>query len=277
MTGRTYEALARLAHAHLDDDTARRWLALLRPAVQLVPAGPGQPVLVRLGGTPDLLEGTAWPEWPAHGPLTFIAEVDLEVLAESGLDAGLALPSEGRYLAFYFDDPEDLGVVVYPGDPETLPGSRFLHVTGTKPATDAAVELTGVQVLTWPGWEHEVLERAVLAPAGLQHLPDDFDEALTELVDTEVGEDVWGHHLGGWATPVQGPVELEVAAARLGESRYDDAHRAEADRWRPLLQVDSEEAAGTSWGDEGCLYWLARTDGSTPPAAADIGFTWQCS
>ena len=112
--------------------------------------------------------------------------------------------------------------------------------------------------------------------AGLDELPDEFDEALTEMLETELGSEVWGHHLGGWASPVQGPVELEVAETRLRRTRFGRRHHAEAERWRPLLQVDSDEVAGTSWGDIGCLYWLARTDGSLPPTADDIAFTWQC-
>lgn len=271
MTQRTRDHLAQIAHAHLDEATAERWLGLLRPAVQLQPAGAGEPVIARLAGTPALPGGVAWPEWPEHGPLTFVAEVDLEALAGTGLDAGLALPIQGRLLGFYFDDPEGLGIVVYTGDPETLPGSRLLHVVGTAPTHDSRVELAGTQVLTWPDREHPVLEQA-----GLDELPDPFDEALVELLEAELGPDVWGHHLGGWATPVQGPVELEAAEVRLGEASYDEVHDAEALRWRPLLQVDSDDAAGTSWGDAGCLYWLARTDGSTPPEESDIAFTWQC-
>jgi hypothetical protein len=271
MTGRTHDQLARLAHAHLDDTRADRWLGLLRPAVQLVPAQDGDDVVARLGGTPILPGDVAWPDWPEHGPLSFVAEVDLTALACTDLDAGLALPADGRLLAFYFDDPEGIGAVVYAGDPDSGPGSRLLHVVGTAPATDPVVELAGIEVLTWPDREHPVLEQR-----GLDRLPDRFDEALTDLLEAELGPDVWGHHVGGWANPVQGPVELEAAETRLGEATYDDAHTAEALHWRPLLQVDSDDTAGTSWGDAGCLYWLARTDGTTPPRESDIAFTWQC-
>ncbi len=273
MTSRTAAHLAEFAATHLEPDAARRWLALLRPAVQLVPARAGDPVVARLGGTPELPPGTDWPQWPGHGPLGFVAEVDLAALAATGADAGLALPTEGRLLAFYFDDPDGTGAVVLSGDPDSRPGSRLLHVDGTGPAADPAVELTAVEVLTWPGDWHPVLEQS-----GLDELPDDFAEALGQLLEDEVGVDVWGHQLGGWASAVQGPVEVEVAETHLGTATYDDAHTAEALRWRPLLQVDSDAAAGTAWGDEGCLYWLARTDGTQPPRLPDdIGFTWQCA
>nr|WP_243731867.1 YwqG family protein [Nocardioides ochotonae] len=273
VTQRRLDHLTRLAHEHLDDGAAERWLGLLRPAVQLVPAGPGDPVIARLGGTPALPEGTPWPKWPGNGPLSFVVEVDLDALAAGGLDPGLALATEGRLLGFYFDDPEGTGAIVYAGDPGSRAGARLLHVTGTPPSAGSAVELTGRQVLTWPGWEHPVLELL-----GLKEVMEPFDEVLTDLLEEEL-PDAWGHQVGGWAQPVQGPVELEAATTRLGEASYDEAHVAEAMRWRPLVQVDSDEAAGTSWGDAGCLYWLVRTDGSTPPDPADpdeIAFTWQC-
>jgi len=274
VTLRRRDHLTRLAHEHLDDDAAQRWLGLLRPAVQLVPAGAGDPVIARLGGTPALPHGTPWPQWPDNGPLSFVVEVDLAALAASDLDPGLALATEGRLLGFYFEDPEDTGAIVYAGDPGSLAGARLLHVTGTPPSAGSAVELTGRQVLTWPTWEHPV--RDLL---GLGEVLEPLDDVLMELLDEDTGPDSWGHQLGGWVHPVQGPVELEAAETRLGEATYDEAHVAEAMRWRPLLQVGSDDAAGTSWGDEGCLYWLARTDGSTLPDLADpadIAFTWQC-
>lgn len=197
-------------------------------------------------------------------------EVDLAALAATGADAGLTLPADGRLLGVYFepDAPED--PVVLPGDPETAPGSRLLRVAGTGPATEPAVELTAVQVLTWPDREHPVLARA-----GIADLPDDFEEAIGRLREDDLG-DTWGHHLGGWASPVQGPVELEAAESRLGRATYDDVHVAEALQWRPLLQVDSDLASGTGWEPASCLCWLARADGTTAPRLTDdIAFTWQ--
>lgn len=272
MTRRTHAHLSRLAHAHLDGALAERWLGALRPAVQLRPAADGETVVARLGGTPALPDQVPWPEWPGHGPLGFVAEIDLRALAATGLDAGLVLPVADRMLAFYFDDPDGTGAVVYAGDPGTRPGSRLLLVDDTAPATGPAVELAGTQVLTWPPlWEHPMLEQL-----GLDELPEPFTDALLELLEAERGPDAWGHQLGGWANPVQGPVEYEAAETRLGEANFDDAHTAEALRWRPLLQLDSDDAAGMNWGDAGCLYWLARTDGTIPPRESDIAFTWQC-
>jgi uncharacterized protein YwqG len=272
MTTRTAARLSQLAETHLDPDAARRWLALLRPAVQLVPARPGDPVVARLGGTPDLPTGTAWPEWPGHGRLSFVAELDLATLAATGADAGLALPEEGRLLGFYFEPSDTDDAVVLCGDRDTLPGFRLLHVTGTGPTAGAATELTAVQVLTWPDMGHPALEEA-----GLDELPDTFLEELDELRSEGLGHDGFGRQVGGWASPVQASVELEAAQAALGAATHDDVHHAEALRWRLLLQVDSDWAAGTAWEPATCLYWLARTDGVRPPRLPDdVAFTWQC-
>ncbi len=181
MTTRTAARLAEIAADHLDPDAARRWLALLRPAVQLVPAGRGDPVVARLGGTPELPPGTEWPQWPGQGRLSFVVELDLAALVATGADAGIALPAEGRLLGFYFDARRD-GRVVLPSDPDTVPGSRLLHVTGTGPAADPAVELAAVQTLTWPDMSHPALE-----DAGLDELPDPFGDALDEVREDELG------------------------------------------------------------------------------------------
>lgn len=267
MTALASEHLTALAREHLDEAGARAWLGLLRPAVLLRPAGPGEPAVARLGGSPDLPPRADRPRWPGEGPLRLVAEVDLAAVAAAGLDAGLRLASTGRLLAFCYDDPDGTGAIVDAADPGTAAGWRLLHLEGVGPALGAHTALAGVQVLTWPDSEHPVLEIA-----GVE-LPDAMEERLGELLDDAVGEDAVGHQLGGWARPVQGAVEWEAAEARLGAATWDEEHRREALRWRPLLQVDG--GADSAWGDAGCLYWLARTDGTRPPEPSELGFTWQ--
>lgn len=263
MTRLTYEHLAGLAGAHLDADTAIRWLGLLRPAVRLVPAGPGDPVVARLGGTPTLPADVAWPEWPGRGPLSFVAEVDLAALTATGLDPGLALPGDGRLLAFYRDDPDGTGELVTCGDPESLAGARLLHVTGTVPAADARVELTALAAVTWPDEENPVLARW-----GLDDLPDELAEALGDVLEEEVGPDVHGHQLGGWAQPVQGAVEYEAAEGRLGRATYDEVHTEEALRGGRCSR--STATSGPTWcgvTTVSCPGWRAPTVRRRPPRA----------
>ena len=99
--------LRRLAALHLDDDVARRWLALLRPAVRLLECAPGRDTVARLGGQPVVPMGFEWPVWEGHGPLSFIGEVDLDALTRAGLRLDIKLPTTGRLLLFYFDGSYD--------------------------------------------------------------------------------------------------------------------------------------------------------------------------
>lgn len=271
MTRLTLAHLSRPADQHLDPDTAQRWTALLRPTVQLRAARPGEPVVARLGGTPDLPDGTAWPHWPGAGPLTCAAEVDLGRLAELGLWTGLPLPDQGRLLAFCFDDGEvldRLGVVAHPRHPATRPASRLLLAPSSVPAREPLQELTGVQVTTWPDREHPAL-----MSLGIEELPDDLDEAVYALLEEEF-PNVYGHRLGGWSQPVQSSVEYEAAESRIAAT-YDEVHDAEALRWRPLLQVDADASVGTSWSDLGCLYWMGRDVSDRWPGDDDVAYVHQ--
>lgn len=284
--------ITRLARAQLPPDVATRWLSLLRPAIRLGTAGPGQPVLARLGGRPRLPDDVGWPTWEGHGPLSFVGEVDLVAVAASPLDPGITLPTTGRLLAFYFDGSyDDFASIVGTWDRESLAGARLLHVASTREecaerATPEGVleyagqDLEGSQVTTFPNWEHPVLRRAFGAPeddhrAWMDHPVNDdaFAEALWALHD-----DAPRHQLGGWAAPVQGPVELEVAEAALDPSvgDADDARLQEALQWSLVWQVDSDDASEMMWGDVGALYWLTRGT-STASGLGPVSFTWQCS
>ena len=261
--------LARLVHARLGPDDAARWLALTRPAIRLTPAVGGDPVAATLGGRPCVLEDFEWPGGAGHGPLAFVGEVDLAAVAATGLDPGLALPTEGRLLAFYFDGSyDDFDGVVGPWDAESLAGARLVHLPGDRTgcrdraAPDRVLEF-GPQALaarpttTFPDAEHPVWEEVDLVVDD-----DELAEQLGALL-----EGAPQHQVGGWAAPLQGPVELEVA---------EEGDEGEALQWRPLLQVDSDAASDMMWGDVGRLYWLTRS-GDTGAADLDrVSFTWQC-
>lgn len=272
MTTPTPEHLGRLAAAHLDPETARRWTGLLRPAVQLRPARAGEPVVARLGGAPDLGD-LPWPTWPEAGPLTFAAEVDLRQLAALGLETGLPLPREGRLLAFCFTDHsvlERLDVVAHPSDPATRAASRLLWAAAGPPSANPLLELTAVQITTWPDREHPSL-----TGLGWDEVPDDLDDALDELLeeDEELANGPW-HRIGGWAQPLQSSVEYEAAESRVAAT-YDEVHDAEALRWRPLLQIDADASVSTPWSDLGCLYWLGRDVTDRWPDDGDVAFVHQ--
>ncbi len=285
--------MERLAREHLGPDVANQWLGLLRPAVRLVPPIAGERRVARFGGLPSAPSGFSWPEWDGHGPLTFVAEVDLVALACLGLAPGIPLPDHGRLLAFSYDGSylDDVDAVVGTWDPETLAGARLLHVEAgpddcaQQSAPDGATvlpekHLTGRQTVTFPSWEHPVMEQA-FGRGRASHRrwmshpvnDDDFLEALDDLRE----QDEPGHQLGGWADNVQGPVEDDVAQAALGGEEAalrSREHAAEAKRWTLLLQIGSEPDLDAAWGDVGALYWMVRRE--RLPRLDDVSFTWQC-
>ena len=53
----------RIAHAHLGPHLAIQWLALLQPAVRLVPPTAGEQDVARFGGLPLAPPGFSWPVW----------------------------------------------------------------------------------------------------------------------------------------------------------------------------------------------------------------------
>jgi uncharacterized protein YwqG len=264
---------------------------MLRPAIQLTAAHPGDPIVARLGGRPRLPQDVEWPEWEGHGPLSFVGEIDLAALAQLGLDAGIPLPKSGFLSCFYFDGTYDdfKGVVAF-ADTASRPGARMLHLDGDEvrkgrraadrvPVFDERL-LTGQQIMTAPSWEHRVLVEA-FGSAG-----QDYDEWLAHPVNAEPFTTALAamrdrafplHQIGGWAAPEQEPVELEAAhaALELGDN-WDDARvEREAEGWTLLLQVDSDD--DMCWGDVGKLYWLARRDDLAVNKLADTMFTWQCT
>jgi uncharacterized protein YwqG len=102
---------------------------------------------------------------------------------------------------------------------------------------------------------------------------DGFMEALGELETGPV------HQVGGYARPIQGPVEYEVALAALGGkiARKDPSLEREARSWRLLAQIDSDERATMMWGDVGMLYWMMRPSDLLARSFNAASFTWQCS
>lgn len=286
------ERLDEIVREHLAPDLAERWMALARPAVRLTPVRHGEAVLARLGGRPLVPAGFEWPVWEGHGPLSFVAELDLEALGRSGLEHGLRLPRTGRLLFFYFDGSfDDFAGVVGTWEKESLAGARVIRVRSEEgPSEERAApqgvlefeskELGGRSILTFPGWEHPALRREFQTPGmddreWLDHPvnADAFTEAVWELFN-----DPGRHQVGGWGDPVQGPIEFEVAQAAL-ETPFeygDQTHTAEALQWRLLLQVDSDDDVAMMWGDVGMLYWMCRDGAQEQDGAEQTSFTWQC-
>jgi uncharacterized protein YwqG len=264
---------AAAARTHLPAEMADAWLSLLRPAVRLVHADRSQTPVGQLGGTPYLPPDVEWPYWDGHGPLTYIAGLDCALLPTQ--ETGLGLPPDGQLLFFYFDGQYDDGeALVLPSEPGSRAGSWVLHVEAgqrlvprTTPDGIRAyprVPLAAQVVVTAPSYDHPVLH-------------DTFGAEFTQadqhpLRGREFCNVIWSsgqaplHQLGGYAWPVQGDVEYEIAGPDAGQPRD----------WIPLAQFDSDDAADMMWGDTGMLYWLIRPDDLAARRFDRAAFTWQC-
>jgi hypothetical protein len=286
------ELVAEIAGRFLPADIATQWLRLLRPAVALRYARPGAPVAAVLGGQPRLPESAEWPVWKGHGPLSFIAAIDCAALSAVPLDIPLPF---GVLLFFYFDGQiDDHQAVVGPWDPPTLVGARMLYVRPDQATSLRAcppgiepyprVGLAAVPVVTFPTFEHPDLQAAFKDPA------EDLDSFLGHPVNDDAFQDalwyrqvaVWDrpaplHQVGGYAFPVQGPPEYDLADPALGNSEPadDPLLSAEAARWTLLAQLDSDDRAEMNLGDAGVLYWLTRSRNPTGGDLEKVSFTWQ--
>ncbi|WP_330351008.1 YwqG family protein [Streptomyces sp. NBC_00582] len=262
---------SRLAAEHLPGDLGRRWTALLRPCHRLRRAMDGERTVAVLGGNPELPAGIGWPEWPGHGPLSFIASVRCAALPRGGLAE--EFPRKGILLFFFFDGQVDEDVLVSADDPETRAGAQVLYVpedtpvfpTQAPPELEAfsRVELTADTEQSAPDLWLPQARQALLGdsrpwphpretPAELKSFLRAFGRLRTRI----------GHQVGGHALPVQGPVEYDIANAALdGMHAWGDRPLdQEAERWILLAQFDSDGDAKMAWGEEGALYWLIRPD-----------------
>ncbi|RKN29111.1 DUF1963 domain-containing protein [Micromonospora musae] len=281
--------LATLARRHLPAAVADEWIALIRPALHLRPAESGEPEVARLGGLPALPEHVTWPLWEGHGPLSFVASIDCERLPSDALD--IALPAEGILLFFYRHSRWEDGTVIESSAPETQAGARVVYLPpGTQTAEREPPESTNPYPLvrlaadviaSGPDWEHPALRAALDRVSDEDRAfmddpmnSDPFRMAMGE-VNLELGPQ---HRVGGYADPIQGSVEVDVARAQLGgRVAYDDpALHEEAQRWTLLAQIDSDDNADMVWGDRGALYWLIRRKDLAAERWQAASFTWQC-
>ncbi|MGW3292181.1 YwqG family protein [Streptomyces sp. NPDC001002] len=289
----TDERYARLAADHLSADLADRWTSLLRPCARLHPAATDEQPVATLGGTPELPDGTDWPEWPGHGPLSFVASVRCAALPREALTADF--PQDGTLLFFYYEyDGEadgDEGSFVSVYDPETWAGAQVLYVPEGTPVRPADVPeelasfprtpLAAETELSAPDLWLPQARQALLGDGG--QWPDHFRETPVELRSFrrafERLRGHMGHQIGGHAVPVQGPVEYEIADAHLGPGQHtwgDPLLDEEAARWVVLAQFDSDTDAGMEWGDAGTLYWLIRQEDLTASRFDRVRLVVQC-
>lgn len=146
-----------------------------------------------------------------------------------------------------------------------VPANAPVLPTDAPPALEAfpRVELTADTAQSAPDLWLPQARRALLGDARHWPHPRDTPAELKPFVRafgrlrTRID-----HQIGGHAVPVQGPVGYEIANATLGgmQAWGDRPLDQEAERWVLLAQFGSDSDAKMTWGEEGALYWLIRSE-----------------
>lgn len=284
-------ALADAGRRYFGAADAQTWVGLLRPALSLRALGPDESaVAAYLGGEPLLPADVQWPVWEGHGPLSFVGAVDCGQVPVDELD--ISLPRAGQLVFFYFDGLGD-SAVVYSDPDSVVHGTRVLYVpedadVAPRTAPEGATPfprllLAGEVIATAPDNTHPALIAAFGDPddpAGYCDYPvtDPGDNGFWEALTAYRGEHAPHHQIGGYALPVQGPVEPEGAQALLPDpgEQADAARKELASRLVVLAQFDSDARSGMGWGDAGRLYWMTRREDLAAGRFDQATFTWQC-
>lgn len=243
---------------------------LVRAGLLLTPAGEGQS-WSRLGGSPDLPAGFAWPSWNGR-ELTLLGQFDLAELTAAGVRG--PLPEAGLLLVFadLTGRPSGLSpghagscsVVVVPS------GCELTEDRGRTPLLpEVPVRLT--RELQLPSaWSFHA-ESLALSSAEI----DAWEEVRTRLAEAqgvELEEADYGrialHRLLGYQDEVGRELEIDCQLASSGldaddalvyfESRGD--HETEALRWRLLLQVTADTTLRLGDGVERLFVCIREDD-----------------
>jgi uncharacterized protein YwqG len=271
-------------------DLATFWAGFARPNILLI----GGPVCYlditaigtsKLGGYPDLPDGMAWPVRPAFAyrqdsqratylpdsawrpqPLSFMGQINLSEVAKFGCD--LPLPHTG-VLSFFYD------AVTQPWgfDPNDAVGTQVMYLDGRSSLRRVAhpdgqsLKVRAINPLPsecLPGWEW-INERLAEKPGYNRNA---FFEEIKKL--NEDDSDLMthgGHSFSGWPRIIQSPMELECQLASHGiycgdpegyaDPRVPQLSPGAAD-WRLLLQLNTDDELGWTWGDVGRVYFWCR-------------------
>lgn len=225
----------------------------------------------KIGGLPHMPESLEWPDNEDY-PLSFIAQINLADVA-GVIDPG-TLPDKG-WLYFFYDTEE------YPWgfDPEDRGGWKVLYFDGTldklqKMTDDEEDEDKGpfIPCSVQFARTFSIPSQITLDQWGVELSEEDADAYIEvlEAFSEEGDNDDIGHQFLGFPLEIQGEMSFECEAVNQGvymgsPEGYEKAEKQGvgqgSEKWRLLLQVDSDDNAEMMWGDLGMLYfWIKEED-----------------
>lgn len=235
----------------------------------------------QLGGDPGLSGDL---EWPCRGDarLRFLARLSLTEL--QAIEAVPWLPQSGALLFFYDDDEQPWGF-----DPADRGAWAVLHVPDAPAAPPSLMPDSGS--LSLLPFSPVAFRRIAVLPSGqrpeveaLDLSDDDFDKYF------DIAEQSFGglpkHQMLAFPSPVQGDdMELQCQLASNGVYCGDpEAYATErarqlqagAQNWRLLLQLDSDDEIGTTWGDGGILFFWVEEAAARKGDFSNVWLVLQC-
>ncbi len=220
----------------------------------------------KLGGTPDLPTGIAWPQWQKI-PQSFITQIRLADVQP--YDTDHLLPQQGM-LWFFYDalqqtygaDPADRGgwrVLYAASDTSTLQRTPFpANLPAQSRFTPCSLSFTSEITLSqqpqmdiphydWTADEQQRYENL------LATYPNPTDHASIH------------HRLLGNPDTIQDDMREQCQLVSHGLTDSSNPKAASlltgANDWHLLLQIDSDEHTGMHWANTGMLYyWITRPD-----------------
>ena len=239
-----------------------------RPCLRLEP---DESRASRLGGMPEMVQD--WPRY-AGRPLSLVAQLDLVEMRQAGGPDWL--PDSGRLLFFYElehsgwgFEPSDAGCAVV----------RF-ETTAGPPVPPPADLPMNFQIEAYP--VAFVADRTPLSDERLgidwQTVSQD-DQADLEAAHDARTLDSPVHRVGGYPQNIQGDTmelqcQLVTSGIDVGKAwprKISAEQESGAADWCLLLQIDTDPAAGLSWGDTGMLYFWVREQDAR---AGDFSRIW---
>ncbi len=212
--------------------------ALLRPAIGLRSRAPTDADLAvgatRVGGTPDLPAGVAWPEGE-DGPLLFVLQVRLADV--SALDLAGRLPEDGLLSVFADVWARDVRV-------------RYAATTValTPRATPASSPRPAFQVCGV-----DALAELHLPPPGSDFIADD-------LLDADQRDAYWDGVWLTWRERLRPGAAGECGIHQILGYAVAERHEAQALDEEVLVGFDSDDRAAMEWGDVHCVWVLLTRD-----------------
>lgn len=234
----------------------------------------------KFGGVPDLPEGLEWPCTASGTPLSFLAQVDLSELGATcagGIFGGAGL------LSFFYEAGEQ----PWGFDPEHRDNWKVFHFSSAermrklKPPT--ALPRDCVFDSCKISFEDELTFAEGESVSELK-MTDDEESRYFEMCAEWYGDEMF-HRLLGHPQLIQGDWRLESQLASngiyVGEPCSDKADaikelKGGADKWKLLLQVDSDEMTGMQWGDVGRLYFCIEEQKLANADLSNIWMILQC-